>query len=73
MPDTTPSPTAPTGPVGEAEADSDESGQSPDDGVVPSWLVPGLAGAGAVHGFSEAANERLTPDLPPTNFTLPPG
>jgi nucleoid-associated protein YgaU len=51
-PDTTPPPTevTPTEPSGEAEADSDESDQSPDDSVVPSWLVPGLAGAGAVLG-----------------------
>jgi nucleoid-associated protein YgaU len=51
LPDPTPSPTeaTPTEPVGEAEADSVDSGQSPDDGV-PSWLVPGLAGAGAMLG-----------------------
>ncbi|MFC5731530.1 MULTISPECIES: LysM peptidoglycan-binding domain-containing protein [Nocardioides] len=48
----TPPPTegTPTEPVGDVEADSDESGQSPDDSVAPSWLVLGLSGAGAVLG-----------------------
>lgn len=52
VPDATPAPTevTPTEPAGEAEADSDDSGQGPDDSVAPSWLVPGLAGAGAVLG-----------------------
>jgi nucleoid-associated protein YgaU len=51
VPDATPSPAdvTPTEPVGEAEADSADSGQSPDDSV-PNWLVPGLAGAGAMLG-----------------------
>ncbi|WP_183097489.1 LysM peptidoglycan-binding domain-containing protein [Nocardioides pelophilus] len=48
----TPAPTevTPTEPVGEVAADSDEPGPSSDDSVVPGWLVPGLAGAGAVLG-----------------------
>ncbi|CAI9419277.1 LysM peptidoglycan-binding domain-containing protein [Nocardioides sp. T2.26MG-1] len=52
VPDTIPPPAevTPTEPVGEAEADSADSGQSSDDSVVSSWLVPGLAGAGAVLG-----------------------
>ncbi|UMG92262.1 LysM peptidoglycan-binding domain-containing protein [Nocardioides sp. TF02-7] len=52
VPDTTPPPTevTPTEPVGEVEPDADESGQGSDDSVVPGWLVPGLAGAGAVLG-----------------------
>ncbi|WP_036517449.1 LysM peptidoglycan-binding domain-containing protein [Nocardioides sp. J54] len=51
-PDTSPPPpeVTPSEPVGEAEADSDAPGKSSDDSVVPSWLVPGLAGAGAVLG-----------------------
>ena len=53
IPETTPQPTevAAAEPGDEAEeADSDEPGQSSDDNVVPSWLVPGLAGAGAMLG-----------------------
>jgi nucleoid-associated protein YgaU len=50
VPTPVPPEVTPTEPVGEAEADSNEPGQSSDDNVVPGWLVPGLAGAGAVLG-----------------------
>jgi nucleoid-associated protein YgaU len=45
-----PTEVTPTEPVGEMEADADEAGHESDGSGVPSWLVPGLAGTGAVLG-----------------------
>ena len=48
----TPPPTqaTPSEPSDEARPESHESAQGADDSVVPPWLVPGLAGAGAILG-----------------------
>jgi nucleoid-associated protein YgaU len=52
VPETTspPTETAPSEPADEPAAVSDEVDQSADDIVIPSWLVPGLAGAGSILG-----------------------
>ncbi|MBF4768618.1 LysM peptidoglycan-binding domain-containing protein [Nocardioides agariphilus] len=52
VPDSTspPTETAPSEPANEPNAEPDEAGRSADDRVIPSWLVPGLAGAGSILG-----------------------